>query len=192
MHTLVVFASGRGSNARAIAEYFAQTGFARIGLVVANKVGLGVLDWAEAAGIPTLVANDVTLASESFLQQVQALNPSLLVLAGFLRKIPESLIAAFPEHMINIHPALLPKYGGKGMWGHHVHQAVLEAGETEAGITIHRVNARYDEGALLLQARCPVKTSDDADTLAARVLQLEHFYYPRAIEFLLMHPEKII
>ncbi|RYD52799.1 MAG: phosphoribosylglycinamide formyltransferase [Sphingobacteriales bacterium] len=185
MHTLVVFASGRGSNARAIAEYVAQTGLARIGLVVANKAGLGVLDWAESAGIPTVVANDATLASDAFLQQIQNLEPSMLVLAGFLRKIPESLITAFPDQIINIHPALLPKYGGKGMWGHYVHQAVLAAGDTEAGITIHRVNAHYDEGTMLLQACCPVLPDDDVDTLAARVLRLEHYYYPRTIEFLL-------
>lgn len=183
MHTVVIFASGRGSNARALLEHFALTGVARVGLVVANKPGLGVLAMAEEAGIETLVANDAALASPGFLRRLQEIQPSLLLLAGFLRKIPAALIDAFPDRILNIHPALLPKYGGKGMWGLHVHEAVLAAGDTEAGITIHRVNAHYDEGAVLLQARCPVLPGDTVETLAARVLQLEHFYYPRVVEF---------
>lgn len=185
MHTLVIFASGRGSNARSIIEYFEATGSARVALIVANKAGLGVLEMAAEKGIPTLVANDAALASSEVLKQLIDIQPSLIVLAGFLRKIPSSLIDTFPEKILNIHPALLPRHGGKGMWGHHVHSAVLVAGDVESGITIHRVNAHYDEGAVLLQARCPVLPDDTAETLAARVLRLEHFYYPRVIDFLL-------
>lgn len=185
MHTLVVFASGRGSNARSIIDYFEKTSTARVGLVVANKAGAGVLEMAAEKGIPTLVANDAALASPEAFQQLFDIQPSLVILAGFLRKIPTSLIDAFPEKILNIHPALLPRHGGKGMWGQHVHSAVLAAGDSESGITIHRVNAHYDEGAVLLQARCPVVPGDTPDTLAARVLRLEHFYYPRVIDFLL-------
>ncbi len=185
MHNLVIFASGRGSNARAIADYFALAGGARVALVVANKAGLGVLDWADSAGIPTLVADGRTMASAAFVLQLQSYNPSLIVLAGFIRMVPEAVIEAFPDCIVNIHPALLPKFGGKGMWGGHVHSAVLSAGEQESGITIHRVTAHYDEGAVLLQAHCPVLPADTPEELAARVLKLEHWYYPRVIHFLL-------
>jgi phosphoribosylglycinamide formyltransferase-1 len=193
MHNLVIFASGRGSNARAIADYFASaapgvgiTGNGvRVALVVANKPGLGVLHWAEAAGIPTLVADGKTMSSPAFVETLHTYNPALIVLAGFIRMVPEPVLAAFPDRIVNIHPALLPKFGGKGMWGTHVHTAVLDAGEGESGMTIHRVTAQYDEGAVLLQARCPVLPADAPDDLAARVLQLEHWYYPRVIHFLL-------
>ena len=185
MHNLVIFASGRGSNARAIHDYFTLTGGARVALVVANKAGLGVLNWAESAGIPTVVADGKTMASESFVELLQSYKPSLLVLAGFIRMVPESIVKAFSNNIVNIHPALLPKFGGKGMWGEHVHTAVLAAGEAESGLTIHRVTAEYDEGAVLLQAHCPVMPTDTPDTLAARVLRLEHWYYPRVIDFLL-------
>jgi phosphoribosylglycinamide formyltransferase-1 len=118
-------------------------------------------------------------------EALKAHQPDLLVLAGFLWKIPSSLIQAFPDRIINIHPALLPAYGGKGMYGQHVHEAVIAAGDRESGITIHRVNEHYDEGAILLQARCPVLPGDDASTLAGRIHQLEHFYLPRTVEFVL-------
>lgn len=190
MHTLVIFASGRGSNARSIIDYFEKTGTARVGLIAANKARLGVLELAAEKGIPTLVANDAAMASPAFTKQLADLQPALIVLAGFLRKIPESLLEAFPEKVLNIHPALLPRHGGKGMWGQHVHSAVLAAGDAETGITIHRVNAHYDEGAVLLQAHCPVRPGDTAETLAARVLRLEHFYYPRVIDFLLQGGDK--
>ena len=189
MHNLVVFASGRGSNARAIRDYFANAagaaGQARIALVVANKEGLGVLDWAREAGIPTLVAGGKEMASEAFVETLKSYNPSLLVLAGFIRMVPAAVVAAFPNRIVNIHPALLPKFGGKGMWGEHVHTAVLAAGERESGLTIHRVTDVYDEGAVLLQAHCPVLPADTPATLAARVLKLEHRYYPQVIESLL-------
>ena len=188
MHNLVIFASGRGSNARAIADYFASdlsAVAARVALVVANKAGLGVLDWATSAGIPTVVADGKTMASDSFVELLQSYKPSLLVLAGFIRMVPESIVKAFSNNIVNIHPALLPRFGGKGMWGEHVHTAVLAAGEGESGLTIHRVTAEYDEGAVLLQARCPVLPADTPDTLASRVLRLEHWYYPRVIDFLL-------
>ena len=111
--------------------------------------------------------------------------PSLIVLAGFLWKIPETIINAFPGKIINIHPALLPGYGGHGMYGHKVHDAVISAQEKESGITIHYVNEAYDEGSIILQARCKIESNDTPGDLASRIHQLEHFYYPRAIEYLL-------
>lgn len=185
MHNLIVFASGRGSNAEAIIRYFGQQGGARVSLVVCNKAGAGVLDLAARKGIETLLIDRATFCAPDFAGRLQAYAPSLLVLAGFLWKIPEAVVAAFPDCIINVHPALLPRHGGKGMWGRHVHEAVLAAGERESGITIHRVNEHYDDGGILLQARCPVLDGDTPETLAARVQQLEHFYLPRAIEFLL-------
>lgn len=125
------------------------------------------------------------LNSDELVHQLQAYNPSLIVLAGFLWKIPHTLVNSFPEQIINIHPALLPKYGGKGMYGHNVHEAVINAGEKESGITIHYVDEVYDNGCKILQAHCPVASGDTADILAARIHKLEHFFYPRTIEYLL-------
>ncbi len=190
MHNLVIFASGRGSNARAIQEYFAASGGAQVALVIANKSGLGVLDWAAVAGIPAVVADGKTMASEAFVEMLRSYQPSLIVLAGFIQMVPEGIITAFPDKIINIHPALLPRFGGKGMWGGHVHNAVVTAGERESGLTIHRVTAEYDEGAVLLQARCPVLPADTPEALAARVLRMEHWYYPRVIHFLLREAEQ--
>jgi phosphoribosylglycinamide formyltransferase-1 len=117
--------------------------------------------------------------------QIQACNPSLIILAGFLWKIPATLTDAFRGKIINIHPALLPEHGGKGMYGHHVHNAVLAAGKKETGITIHYVDEVYDSGDIILQARCKVLEGDTADTLAARIHELEHYFFPRTIEYLL-------
>jgi phosphoribosylglycinamide formyltransferase-1 len=185
MHSLIVFASGGGTNARAIIDYFKQTGTARVVLIVCNKATAGVLDIARTEDIPFLIINRQTLHETLLLEQLADFKPSLLVLAGFLLKMPDAIVKAFNNQIVNIHPALLPAYGGKGMYGHHVHSAVVAANEKESGITIHYVNEHYDEGNILLQARCPVLPTDDADTLAARVLKLEHYYFPRAIDFML-------
>ena len=185
MHRLIVFASGRGSNARAIIDYFKKNGGAEVALIVTNKADAGVIDIARAEDIPYIVAKGQQLKEHLFIEELFSYNPSLIVLAGFLLKIPEGIIETFRNRIVNIHPALLPKWGGKGMWGHHVHGAVLEAGELQSGITIHLVDEEYDRGATLLQATCPVLPGDDADTLAGRIHRLEHFYYPRAIRFLL-------
>lgn len=185
MHSLIIFASGKGSNATAIHHYFKQNGKARIALIVTNKADAGVLDLARNEDIPFLIVDNKTLNEALLMEQLQEYNPSLIVLAGFLRKIPAAMTDAFRDRIINIHPALLPKYGGKGMYGHNVHTAVLAAKEAESGITIHYVNEVYDSGDIILQARCRVADGDDADLLAARIHALEHFYFPRAIEFLL-------
>lgn len=185
MHSIVIFASGRGSNAAAIIEYFKTTGKAKVALIVSNKPGAGVIGIAEQEHIPFVIIDKNTLAEVLLVEQLKEYRPSLLVLAGFLWKIPESLIQAFPGRIINIHPALLPAYGGKGMYGHNVHNAVLGANDTESGITIHYVNEAYDDGNIILQARCAVNTGDTPDTLADRIHKLEHYYYPRVVEFLL-------
>jgi phosphoribosylglycinamide formyltransferase-1 len=185
MHSLIIFASGKGSNATAIYEYFKQNGKARIALIVTNKADAGVLELARNEEIPFLIVDNKTLQEALLIEQLQEYKPSLIVLAGFLRKIPAAVTEAFKDRIINIHPALLPKYGGKGMYGHNVHNAVLEAKETESGITVHYVNEVYDSGDIILQARCRVNGCENADQLAGRIHTLEHFYFPRAIEFLL-------
>jgi phosphoribosylglycinamide formyltransferase-1 len=185
MHSIVIFASGRGSNARAIIDHFKTNGNARVALIVSNKADAGVIAIAEEERIPFLVVDKKTIGETLLVEQLMEYHPSLLVLAGFLWKIPDSLLKAFSGKIINIHPALLPLYGGKGMYGHHVHKAVLNANDAESGITIHHVNEVYDSGNIILQARCPVDAGDTADSLADRIHKLEHFYYPRVIEYLL-------
>lgn len=182
---IILFASGKGSNAAAIIDYLKLHPFARVSLIVSNKKDAGVLNIAAQENIPSKVVDKEFFHSQEFKLQLQSLKPSLIVLAGFLWKIPEVLVKAFPEKIINIHPALLPDFGGKGMYGHHVHDAVLKAGKKESGITIHYVNEVYDSGGIILQARCVVAPSDDTDSLAQKIHRLEHFFFPRTLEFLL-------
>ena len=184
-HSIVIFASGGGSNAAAIIEHFRGSATAAVSLIVCNKPDAGVLEIAKSEGIPFLLIDRKTFGELLMIEQLRDFNPSLIVLAGFLWKIPSRLIEAFPGIIINIHPALLPKYGGKGMHGQHVHQAVIDQKEEESGITIHYVNENYDEGNTILQARCKVQKNDTAPELSKRILRLEHFYLPRTIEFLL-------
>ena len=185
MHQLIIFASGRGSNAEAIVEYFRHSQTARVALIVSNKADAGVLDLARREQIPFEIITRDTFREADFRERLQALRPSLIVLAGFLWKVPESIVAAFPGRIINIHPALLPRFGGKGMYGHHVHEAVLQSGEPGSGITIHYVDEVYDSGDIIVQARCPVEAGDTPGSLAARIHRLEHYFFPRTIEFLL-------
>ena len=185
MHPLIIFASGAGTNAAAIIAHFKKNGKAKVSLIVSNKADASVLEIAKKEEIPFLIVDRQTFNETLLTEQLSDYKPSLIILAGFLWKIPETLIHAFPGKIINIHPALLPGYGGKGMYGHHVHHAVIDANEKESGITIHYVNEAYDEGNIILQARCKVGENDGPDELAGRIHKLEHFYYPRAIEFLL-------
>jgi phosphoribosylglycinamide formyltransferase 1 len=185
MHSIVIFASGAGTNAHAIIEHFRQNGNAHVSLIVSNKAGAGVLDIARREQIPFLIIDKQTFHETLMLEQLSDYKPSLIVLAGFLWKIPEHLLHEYPGRIINIHPALLPGYGGRGMYGAKVHRAVLASKEKESGITIHYVNEVYDEGNVILQARCLVEEKDDHEKLAARIHKLEHFYYPRVIEYLL-------
>jgi phosphoribosylglycinamide formyltransferase-1 len=190
MHSLVIFASGAGSNAAAIIEYFKKNGKAKVGLIVCNKPDAGVLGIAQREKIPAMLVTRETFKGDQFVEELKAIDPSLIILAGFMWKIPEHVVEAFPDRIINIHPALLPLYGGKGMYGHHVHTAVLAAKEKESGITIHYVNEHYDEGNIIVQARLKVHGDEQPDDLATRIHKLEHFYFPRTIEFLLNEQEK--
>ena len=185
MHSLIIFASGTGTNANAIIRHFKKNGKAKVSLIVSNNANAGVLDIARKEEIPFLIVSKQTFHGTLLIEQLKDYNPSLIALAGFLWKIPDTVINEFPGRIINIHPALLPGYGGKGMYGHKVHHAVLAAKDKESGITIHYVNEVYDEGNIIVQARCSVKKNDGPDELASRIHKLEHFYYPRVIEFLL-------
>lgn len=185
MKSIIIFASGQGSNAAAIIQYFKPRVEVKISAIVCNNPKAGVIQLAEREAIPCMMTDRAAFKSETFVSELTALQPDLIVLAGFLWKIPEALIHAFSGKIINLHPALLPKYGGKGMYGHFVHEAVKAAGEKESGITIHEVNEHYDEGAILLQAHCPVHFSDQPMDIARRIHHLEHFYLPRLIDFLL-------
>lgn len=185
MHSLIIFASGRGSNAEKIIEYFKAGNRAKVSLIVSNKQDAGVLGIAKRENIPFHIIDKDTIKSVEFIDLLNTYNPSLIVLAGFLWKIPDALVAQFNNKIINIHPSLLPKYGGKGMYGQHVHEAVINASEKESGITIHYVNNEYDKGNIILQAHCNVSSTDDANKLADKVHQLEHYYFPLAIDYIL-------
>ena len=180
---LAVLASGSGSNARAILAYFQQHPAIEVGLILTNKEEAGVRAHARAFGVPDLVFDRSAFqAPDSILPILQRHNIQWIILAGFLWKIPDVLVASYPGQIINIHPALLPDFGGKGMYGIHVHRAVLEASVPKSGITIHEVDGQYDHGQHLFQATCPVFPDDRPETLASRVLALEHRYFAPVIE----------
>lgn len=180
--SIAIFASGAGSNAQKIIDKFKGSSTAHIALIVCNKPGAGVLDIADRENIPSLLIEKKRFAEgDHYLDELQKNKVDIIVLAGFLWKVPSELIAAYPQKIVNIHPALLPKYGGKGMYGHKVHQAVIDAKEKESGITIHYVDEIYDHGKIILQATCPVEDNDTADTLAAKVHALEHLHYPEVV-----------
>jgi formyltetrahydrofolate-dependent phosphoribosylglycinamide formyltransferase len=181
--SIAIFASGAGSNAQKIIDKFKTGDSAIISLVVCNNPNAGVLGIAAKEAIPSLLIEKKRfLEGDHYLDEFQKKNIDVIILAGFLWKIPSALINAYPEKIINIHPALLPKYGGRGMYGNRVHQAVIDAKEKESGITIHYVDEIYDHGKIILQATCPVDEADTADTLAAKVHALEHLHYPAVIE----------
>ncbi len=185
-HRLAIFASGTGTNAEKIMEYFADRPDVSVALVVSNKANAGVLARARRFGVPTMVIDRATFyESEDILKTLNQYGIDFVVLAGFLWLVPAYLVKAFRGRMVNIHPALLPRYGGKGMYGMHVHRAVVADGERETGITIHYVNERYDEGDIVFQARCPVDPDDTPEDVARKVHALEHAHYPRVIDQLL-------
>ena len=180
---LAIFASGTGSNAQKIIDHFRHSESVRVALIVCNKPGAGVLEIAARENIPTLlIEKEPFFRGDAYVPVLKEYGIRWIVLAGFLWKIPAPLLAAFPQRIINIHPALLPKYGGRGMYGHHVHEAVLQSGDSESGITIHYVDEIYDHGKIIFQARCPVSIDDTPETLAQRIHQLEHEHYPRVLE----------
>ncbi len=182
MKRIVLFASGSGSNAEKIAEYFSLISDVDISLIVSNNPKAGVIERARKLHIPVLLFDRTTFYDTNKITQL-LLNQSidLIVLAGFMWLMPVDLVKAFPNKIINIHPALLPKFGGKGMYGHFVHEAVAAAGEIESGITIHYVNERYDEGQIIFQATCPVSPTDTPEDIAQKVQALEHLHYPRIV-----------
>lgn len=183
MKNIAVFASGSGTNAEKIFERFAQHTEVNVSMLLTNNPKAGVIDRAARFNVPVKIFDKSTfLHSDHVLQWLQQAETDFIVLAGFLLKVPQNLIQTYADRIINIHPALLPSYGGKGMYGMHVHRAVIAAGEPATGITIHLVNENYDEGKIIFQASCPVNPTDTPEEVAAKVHQLEHQYYPEVIE----------
>jgi phosphoribosylglycinamide formyltransferase-1 len=182
MVRIAILASGSGTNAQRLVEHFRNSTTAEVVLIGCDKPGAGVIQRAWDLMVPVYLFNGAQLKDGSVQHELQQQHIDLLVLAGFMRLIPAELVRAFPKRIINIHPALLPKFGGRGFFGHHVHEAVVKAKETESGITIHYVNERYDEGEHIAQFRCPVLPNDTPDTLAARIHALEHEHYPTVVE----------
>lgn len=184
---IAIFASGTGTNARKIIDHFKDSNLARVALIVCNNPKAGVLSIAAEHNIPVVMVNRKGFFEEKVcLNELKLHQVDFLVLAGFLWMIPKYLIEVFPNKIINVHPALLPKFGGKGMFGENVHKAVIEAGEKESGITIHYVDEHYDSGDVIFQAKCEVRPGDTPATLAQRIHLLEHEHYPAAIEKLLV------
>ncbi|MEG0948862.1 MAG: phosphoribosylglycinamide formyltransferase [Bacteroidales bacterium] len=180
---IAIFASGSGSNAENISEYFAHNEKIEISLIISNKADAFVLERAKKLEIPSAVITGKQMQdAESVLSLLKKQSIDFIVLAGYLLKIPSYLIEAYPQAIVNIHPALLPKFGGKGMYGDNVHQAVVAAAEKESGITIHFVNENYDEGATIFQAFCPVLPEDSYEDVAKKVHALEYAHFPQVIE----------
>lgn len=182
MKKIAIFASGSGSNAENIIHFFAKNPEISVKSVFCNVPGAYVLERAERLNIPTYTFNREEMRNpDKVLLQLQEQGIDLIVLAGFLWLMPSCITTAYPNCIVNIHPALLPAYGGKGMYGAKVHEAVIAAGEKESGITIHYVNEHYDEGATIFQARCAITPDDTPDTLAAKIHALEYEYFPAII-----------
>ena len=191
MKEIVLFASGSGSNVEHIAKYFKDHNFIHISCVLTNKSDAYVLERCKGLGIPALFFNKKAFNdSNVVLNILRAINPDLIVLAGFLWKIPNKWVTTFPNKIINIHPALLPKYGGKGMYGNHVHRAIKDNSEKETGITIHYVNEHYDEGAVIFQTKVPLSKQDTTETIAQKVHALEHVHYAKIIEKLILKSDQ--
>lgn len=183
MKRIAIFASGSGSNAERIFEYFAENKDISVELFLTNNSQAGIIERGKRLGIPTLIFDKKTFSkTDKIVEILQNQKIDLVVLGGFLWLIPENLIKAFPNKIINIHPALLPKYGGKGMWGHFVHEAVVTNREKESGITIHYVNEHYDEGEPIFQAKCEVTEQDSPEDVQRKVQVLEHQFFPVIIE----------
>ena len=180
MKNIVLFASGNGSNAEEIIKFFKNSEIGKVVAIFSNKAEAKVLDRAKNHNIPSVVFNKTQLNEGFVLEQLHSFQPDLIVLAGFLLKFPESILKEYPK-VINIHPALLPKYGGKGMYGMNVHQAVLENKEKETGITIHYVNEHYDEGEFIFQKSVNIEDCKTAEEIAHKIHELEHQYFPEVI-----------
>lgn len=180
---IAIFASGSGTNAENIIRYFQENDLIRVALVLSNRSDAYVLERAHRLQVPSEVfLKEDWVSGEQILALLHEYHIDFIVLAGFLVRVPERLLHAYPDKIINIHPALLPKFGGKGMYGDRVHEAVVAAGETESGITIHYINEHYDEGDTIFQAKCPVLPDDSAIDVAQKVHSLEYKHYPLIIE----------
>ena len=183
---IAIFASGEGTNAQKIIDYFKSSNTIKVALIVSNKSAANVLNRAKSANIPILILNKEDFyKTNNAVQQLVPYNVDFIVLAGFLWMVPDSLIKVFPYKIINIHPALLPKFGGKGMYGLNVHKAVLEAKEKESGITIHYVNENYDDGEIIAQIPININANETAESLSNKIHNLEYQIYPQAIELVI-------
>lgn len=184
---IAILASGNGTNAENIIKYFSTGKDMKVKVVITNKPNAFVLERAGRLNIPTLYINKEKWTDDNYILSLLAERQiDFIVLAGFLARIPDCMLQAYPNRIVNIHPSLLPKFGGKGMYGNKVHEAVVAAGETESGITIHYLNEHYDEGQIIAQYRCPVLTADTPHDVAERVHALEYEYYPKVIEQLVL------
>jgi phosphoribosylglycinamide formyltransferase 1 len=182
MKNIAIFASGSGSNAENIIKYVEGNKEVKIALILTNNPNAGVLERAHRLSVPALVFNKTIFKDEAYMLETLSIHQiDYVILAGFLWLVPAYLIHSFPDKIINVHPALLPKYGGKGMWGHHVHEAVVANKEAETGITIHLVNEKYDEGRVLFQAKCEVLGTDTPEDVANKIHVLEFEHFPRVI-----------
>ncbi len=188
---IAIFASGSGSNAQRIMEHFKRNKEMEVALVLCNKSDAYVLQRADNFEVPTHVfTKEELLHTNSIDNLLKNLEIDLIVLAGFMWLLPERFIQNYSKRIVNIHPALLPNYGGAGMFGRKVHEAVLNAKDTETGITIHYVNENFDEGEIIYQSKCSIEKTDDVEKLAYKVHQLEHIHYPKIIEDLLKKLDK--
>ncbi|MDQ5929507.1 MAG: phosphoribosylglycinamide formyltransferase 1 [Bacteroidota bacterium] len=185
MKKIVVFASGSGSNAENIIKYFNLKGKAAVVCVFTNNAQAKVIERAKNHNVETVIFSKSELNESELLQKINSINPDLIILAGFLLKFPSSIINQYPNKIINIHPALLPKFGGKGMYGMNVHQAVVDKKETETGITIHYINENYDEGAIIFQKSFALTGQETAEDVANKIHELEHLHFPEIIEQLI-------
>lgn len=185
MKSIVIFASGSGTNAENIIRYFEDSDLARVNWVITNNPKAGVLDRVHKLGVSTLILQGAQMEDGFLHDKLQRIKADLIVLAGFLKKIPSSIIEAYPQRIINIHPSLLPDYGGPGMYGARVHQAVIDNEEELSGVTIHYVDQEYDEGEIIFQEEVEVDYEDSWEDLQYKVQQLEYKHYPAVIEYLL-------
>lgn len=185
MNNIAIFASGAGSNTQKIIDYFKKSTKVKVALIVCNNAKAGVLHIAAMEGIPVLLVEKEKFKETGYVEEIKESSISFIILAGFLWKIPSVLINAFPHKIINIHPALLPAYGGKGMYGHAVHAAVITSKDKMSGITIHYVDEEYDHGKTIFQALCDIDATETPESLAQKIHQLEHEHYPKIIEEIL-------
>lgn len=183
MQKFAIFASGSGTNAENIINHFKNSGEIKVSLILTNNPSAGVIERGRKLNVPVIVfSKTIFYSTDDVINLLKENGIDWIILAGFLWLVPENLIKAYPQKMINIHPALLPKYGGKGMWGHYVHEAVVANKETHSGITIHYVNENYDEGKVIFQAKYKLEENETADSLATKIHELEYRYFPMIIE----------